>query len=94
MKILQILKSVLTVEVLKSNKILGSDFMSRRELHINVDSNNINNEHNESIQCVVDECKFHCKHDDYCTLNQIHVTKHASEANEIETTDCGSFERM
>jgi hypothetical protein len=47
--------------------------------------------HNESIGCTVNECKFHCKNDNYCTLNQINVTKHEPIANTIECTDCGSF---
>ncbi|OFI07033.1 hypothetical protein CLOACE_06200 [Clostridium acetireducens DSM 10703] len=49
--------------------------------------------HNDSIKCVVEECKFHCKDDNYCTLNQIEVVKHTSNANKVENTDCGSFKR-
>ncbi|WP_186431183.1 DUF1540 domain-containing protein [Clostridium sp. BSD9I1] len=50
-------------------------------------------DHNDSIACIVDECKFHCKDDDYCTLNQIKVSKHESVANTVECTDCGSFQK-
>ncbi|MEG0772794.1 DUF1540 domain-containing protein [Clostridium sp.] len=48
--------------------------------------------HNESIGCIVSECKYHCKDDDYCTLSQIKVTKHEGHADKVECTDCGSFE--
>ncbi len=49
--------------------------------------------HNESIGCTVTECKFHCKDDNYCTLDKINVVKHESSADTIECTDCGSFEK-
>lgn len=49
-------------------------------------------DHNSSIGCVVNECKYHCKEDDYCTLSKIEVTKHSSTAKSVECTDCGSFE--
>ncbi len=48
-------------------------------------------EHNSSIGCSVTECKFHCKDDNYCTLNKIEVAKHSQMANSVEQTDCGSF---
>ena len=48
--------------------------------------------HNESIGCTVNECKFHCLEDNYCTLNKIMVTKNKPEAKTTETTDCASFE--
>lgn len=47
--------------------------------------------HNDSIGCSVSECKFHCKDDDYCTLENIMVVKHKGEAQNVEATDCGSF---
>ncbi|SFD14333.1 DUF1540 domain-containing protein [Clostridium uliginosum] len=49
-------------------------------------------DHNSSIGCNVSECKFHCKSDDYCTLNKIQVVKHTTTANSTESTDCGSFQ--
>ncbi|GAA0726190.1 DUF1540 domain-containing protein [Clostridium malenominatum] len=49
--------------------------------------------HNNSIACRVDECKFHCKDDDYCTLDQILVAKHEPVAKTVECTDCASFEK-
>ena len=47
--------------------------------------------HNSSIGCTVTECTYHCKDDNYCTLNKIEVIKHEQSANTIECTDCGSF---
>ncbi|GIM30432.1 hypothetical protein CPJCM30710_30980 [Clostridium polyendosporum] len=49
-------------------------------------------EKNESIGCIVTECKNHSKEGQYCALNKIQVTKHGSLANSTEKTDCGSFE--
>jgi len=49
--------------------------------------------HNNSIACTVTECKHHCKEDNYCTLNQIMVSKHETEATTPECTDCKSFKR-
>lgn len=53
--------------------------------------NNMN--HNDSIHCLVKECKFHCVNDDYCTLEKIDVVKHGAKADNIEATDCGSFQK-
>lgn len=50
-------------------------------------------EHNSSIGCSVSECKFHCKDDDYCTLEKIQVVKNSQMASSIECTDCGSFKK-
>ena len=36
--------------------------------------------HNNSIECTVCECKYHCGEDEYCTLDQIKVTKHENKA--------------
>ncbi len=48
--------------------------------------------HNSSIKCVVNECKYHCKEDNYCTLDTIMVGKHSHKATTTECTDCNSFE--
>lgn len=48
---------------------------------------------NDSIMCTVDECKYHYKQEDYCTLNKIEVVKHEGHADSIKCTDCGSFEK-
>lgn len=52
----------------------------------------VSGEHNNSIGCTVNECKYHCKSDDYCTLQQIQVVKHEPKASTVQCTDCGSFE--
>jgi len=49
--------------------------------------------HNSSIGCSVTECKFHCKDDNYCTLDKIDVVAHSKPANSVECTDCGSFRK-
>ena len=49
--------------------------------------------HNSSIGCSVPECSFHCKDDNYCTLDKIEVVKHEKNAVTIECTDCGSFKK-
>ncbi|EET87569.1 protein of unknown function DUF1540 [Clostridium carboxidivorans P7] len=48
-------------------------------------------EKNNSIGCIVSECKFHAHNEDYCTLDKIKVTKHEYAATNVEGTDCGSF---
>lgn len=49
--------------------------------------------HNESIGCVVSECRFHSQDNNYCTLDKINVVKHESCAETVECTDCGSFQK-
>lgn len=49
------------------------------------------NETNHSIGCNVEECKFHAKNEDFCTLNRINVVKHEKSAKTPECTDCASF---
>jgi len=49
--------------------------------------------HNSSIGCSVSECSFHCKDDNYCTLEKIQVVKHSPKALTVECTDCGSFKK-
>lgn len=50
-------------------------------------------EKNNSIGCIVSECKFHAHNEDYCTLDKIQVTKHEYDATSVECTDCGSFKK-
>lgn len=51
------------------------------------------NEPNQSIGCTVTECSYHSQSQDYCTLDQIQVVKHHDNPQNVEATDCGSFER-
>lgn len=46
---------------------------------------------NSSIMCSVDNCKFHARSKDYCTLEQIKVGTHEMNPTEIKCTDCESF---
>ncbi len=48
---------------------------------------------NESIACSVQQCKYHNKSKDYCTLDQIQVKTHEMNPTVPECTDCGSFEK-
>lgn len=50
-------------------------------------------EPNSSIGCIVSECKFHSKDENFCTLDTIQITKHEPKAKTVECTDCGSFEK-
>lgn len=51
----------------------------------------MHNGHNDSIGCIVNECKFHAKSESYCTLDKIQVVKHEQLAKDVQCTDCGSF---
>lgn len=46
---------------------------------------------NSSIECEVDECKYHDGTTEHCTLNKIKVEKNEARATTVESTDCGSF---
>lgn len=48
-------------------------------------------EKNPSIQCTVDDCRYHADRVDYCTLDNILVGKNETKAVETENTDCESF---
>lgn len=48
---------------------------------------------NNNILCNVTECKFNDKNQ-YCTLDQIRITKHEAIARDLEVTDCASFQPM
>lgn len=47
---------------------------------------------NNSIGCTVDDCKYHAKDQNFCSLDKIQVTKNAAQAKKQEETDCHSFE--
>ena len=46
---------------------------------------------NNSIQCSVNNCKYHAKDVNYCTLDKIQVGTHESNPTKVECTDCESF---
>lgn len=48
---------------------------------------------NHSIGCTVDQCEYHSKNGNYCTLNKIEVGTHESNPTMPECTDCNSFKK-
>ena len=49
-------------------------------------------EKNESIKCTINNCKYHCQSENYCSLNEIQVGTHEANPTKKECTDCNSFE--
>ena len=47
---------------------------------------------NSSIECTVQQCKYHAVTEDYCSLNAIKVGTHEQHPTKVECTDCNSFE--
>lgn len=47
---------------------------------------------NSSIECQVNECRYHSGTEDYCTLDNILVGKSQATAKSVENTDCKSFD--
>ena len=48
---------------------------------------------NHSIRCSVSSCSYHCNHEDYCSLDSIHVGTHETDPTMIPCTDCQSFRK-
>ncbi len=49
-------------------------------------------EKNPSIQCIVEECKYHSNKTDYCTLDSIRVNRINEQVSQNSAdTECGSF---
>lgn len=46
---------------------------------------------NSSIKCDINQCKYNCKTENYCTLQEIQVGTHEKNPTMIECTDCKSF---
>lgn len=51
----------------------------------------ITNGKNECIECSINNCAYHAKSEDYCTLEKIKVGTHESNPTQKECTDCESF---
>lgn len=51
-----------------------------------------NNYVNESIQCTVQQCKYHNNSKDYCSLERIMVGTHEANPTMEQCTDCKSFD--
>ena len=47
---------------------------------------------NQSIQCTVQQCMYHCQSQDYCSLDAIKVGTHELNPTMNQCTDCESFE--
>ncbi|MBC8530855.1 DUF1540 domain-containing protein [Gehongia tenuis] len=48
---------------------------------------------NKAIQCTVQQCSFHCGHQNFCSLDSILVGTHEQNPTVVECTDCKSFRR-
>ena len=46
---------------------------------------------NKSIMCSVDQCKFHCASENFCTLNTVSIGTHESNPTVVQCVDCESF---
>ena len=46
---------------------------------------------NDSIQCSVQQCQYHCGGQDYCSLDSINVGTHEANPTKTECVDCKSF---
>lgn len=50
-----------------------------------------NNQANESIKCTVEQCQFHCKEKEFCSLPKIKVGTHEANPTVPQCIDCESF---
>ncbi len=46
---------------------------------------------NMSIECTVEQCKYHCGDCDYCSLNKVRIGSHESDPTSEQCVDCESF---
>ena len=51
----------------------------------------MNNKANQSIECTVQQCAYHCQDANYCSLDRILVGTHEANPTENQCTDCKSF---
>ena len=51
----------------------------------------MNTHANQSIQCTVSECAYHCGTQNYCSLDCITVGTHECNPTQEQCTDCMSF---
>ena len=47
---------------------------------------------NECIKCTVQQCAYHCKDKNYCSLDCITIGTHEANPTMDQCTDCKSFE--
>ena len=48
---------------------------------------------NKCIECTVQQCAYHCEHENYCSLDRIMVGTHEPNPSMDQCTDCKSFQR-
>ena len=51
----------------------------------------MNNKNNQTIRCTVDQCKYHGKTENFCSLDAITVGTHEANPSMDQCTDCLSF---
>ena len=52
----------------------------------------MNDKKNNSIGCSVENCKYHCTGENYCTKNAINVGSCNCDPKSVDATCCQSFE--
>ena len=51
----------------------------------------MNNTPNKSIHCTVEQCKYNCKEEKYCMLDQVDIGTHEMNPTVPKCVDCNSF---
>ncbi|MBQ7800273.1 MAG: DUF1540 domain-containing protein [Oscillospiraceae bacterium] len=51
----------------------------------------MNNTPNKSIHCTVEQCKYNCKDEKYCMLDQVDIGTHEKDPTVPQCVDCNSF---
>ena len=46
---------------------------------------------NQSIACTVQQCRYHCENQNYCSLEKIQVGTHEAHPKVVDCTDCQTF---
>jgi hypothetical protein len=46
---------------------------------------------NKSIECTVEQCRYHCGDCNYCSLPKVHISAHEQYPTTEEYVDCRSF---
>ena len=46
---------------------------------------------NHSIKCSVENCKYHCDAEQYCSLDCVAIGTHETDPTMDQCTDCKSF---
>lgn len=46
---------------------------------------------NYSIECTVNECRYHCGSCDHCTLDKVSIGSHEAHPEDPQCVDCKSF---